>query len=331
MDLENLEKALSWLKEEQNFLLITHSQPDVDGLASILTLAQALIDIGKKTLPIVEEIPEEALFLHKSFLLKLPEKLQGFKPEVIIIADAHSPKRISPKILEKINFKSKFIIIDHHIWDEKSSFSEEEVFIINSQSPSTTFLVYQVLKLGNFFVTSEMAENLLAGLYFDTGGFRYENVTQETFLFASELVNLGARPSWVASQIFENISLAQVELLKRILQNLEFLKNGEIAFSYLSFEDFQNTGVFNITKDWANFLRSLKNVKIAVLVKEVEKGKVSVSLRSKAPVEVVNLAKSFGGGGHRYASGFKLEIQNFKNTLNFLKETISKFYETKSS
>lgn len=330
MKLENFNKALLWIKENSTFLLITHVQPDIDGLASILTLAQALNYLGKKALPGVEEIPEEALFLHGSSLLKLPEEINDFRAEVVIVVDTHSPKRVPQKIWEKLNLKAKFLIIDHHVWNKETSFSEEEILIIDSKVPSTTYLIYQLLKVGNFPITSEMAENLLAGLYFDTGAFRYENVTEETFLFASELVNLGARPSWVACQIFENISLAQVEFLKKILQNLEFINRGEIAISYLTFEDFQKIGVFNLSKDWVNFLRSLQGVKVAVLLKEVEKGKVSVSLRSKAPFEVVELAKKFGGGGHRYASGFKVETQNFKDTLTYLKNFISEFYERKS-
>ncbi len=329
MNLEHWNKAISWIKDAENFLLITHSQPDIDGLASILSLTQALIFLNKKALPVVEEIPEEALFLHGSSFLRVPENFKNFKPEIVIVADTHSPKRISQKIWEKINLKTKFIIIDHHVLSKEEFFSEEEILIVDSQVPSTTFLIYQLLKLGNFPITLEIAENLLAGLYFDTGGFRYDNVTKETFLLAYELVNLGARPSWVACQIFENLSLTQIEFLKKILKNLEFLNNGEVAFSYLTFEDFQKEGVFNLSKDWVNFLRSLKNVKIAVLVKEIEKGKVSVSLRSKAPVEVVELAKMFGGGGHKYASGFTVETQDFVSTITYLKKIISKFYERK--
>jgi phosphoesterase RecJ-like protein len=324
---QNLEKFFNILESFENFILITHLNPDVDGISSMLTLHNLLKLLNKNSFPLLENIPENIEFLPYSEDLILIDNFKNLPQKfATIILDAHSPERIFEKIYERILNSEVFIIIDHHqIEKNKKSFSEDEITIIDPSAPSTTFLIYKILKTKNFIITPEMAQNLLAGLYFDTGCFKYENVDEKTFLIASELCKLGAKPHLIASHLFENISLKELETLKVILNRLEFLENGIIAISYLTYEDIQNLGIKNLN-DFSNFLRSIKGVKISVLIKEVEKNIVSVSLRSRAPVEVLNLAKTFGGGGHKYACGFKMKIENFYEFLKKFKEILKNYY-----
>lgn len=324
---QNLEKFFNILESFENFILITHLNPDVDGISSMLTLHNLLKLLNKNSFPLLENIPENIEFLPYSEDLILIDNFKNLPQKfATIILDAHSPERIFEKIYERILNSEVFIIIDHHqIEKNKKSFSEDEITIIDPSAPSTTFLIYKILKTKNFIITPEMAQNLLAGLYFDTGCFKYENVDEKTFLIASELCKLGAKPHLIASHLFENISLKELETLKVILNRLEFLENGIIAISYLTYEDIQNLGIKNLN-GFSNFLRSIKGVKISVLIKEVEKNIVSVSLRSRAPVEVLNLAKTFGGGGHKYACGFKMKIENFYEFLKKFKEILKNYY-----
>jgi phosphoesterase RecJ-like protein len=324
---QNWEKFFNILESFENFILITHLNPDVDGISSMLTLHNLLKLLNKNSFPLLENIPENIEFLPYSEDLILIDNFKNLPQKfATIILDAHSPERIFEKIYERILNSEVFIIIDHHqIEKNKKSFSEDEITIIDPSAPSTTFLIYKILKNKNFIITPEMAQNLLAGLYFDTGCFKYENVDEKTFLIASELCKLGAKPHLIASHLFENISLKELETLKVILNRLEFLENGIIAISYLTYEDIQNLGIKNLN-DFSNFLRSIKGVKISVLIKEVEKNIVSVSLRSRAPVEVLNLAKTFGGGGHKYACGFKMKIENFYEFLKKFKEILKNYY-----
>jgi phosphoesterase RecJ-like protein len=324
---QNLEKFFNILESFENFILITHLNPDVDGISSMLTLHNLLKLLNKNSFPLLENIPENIEFLPYSEDLILIDNFKNLPQKfATIILDAHSPERIFEKIYERILNSEVFIIIDHHqIEKNKKFFFENEITIIDPSAPSTTFLIYKILKNKNFIITPEMAQNLLAGLYFDTGCFKYENVDEKTFLIASEFCKLGAKPHLIASHLFENISLKELETLKVILNRLEFLENGIIAISYLTYEDIQNLGIKNLN-DFSNFLRSIKGVKISALIKEFEKNMVSVSLRSRAPIEVLNLAKTFGGGGHKYACGFKMKIENFYEFLKKFKEILKNYY-----
>jgi phosphoesterase RecJ-like protein len=251
-----LRKLFELIHSYSNFILVTHLNPDIDGIASMLSLH----------------------------------------------------------------------LIDHHQLDKNGVlFSENELVIIDPSSPSTTYLIYKIFENWKIPISSEMAQNLLSGIYFDTGCFKYENVNEETFSVASKLCKLGAIPHIIASSLFENISLEELEMLKLVLQRLEFLQNGIIAISYLTYQDIQKFGSQNLS-DVANFLRSIKGVKVSALLKEVEKNMVSVSLRSRAPFEILDLAKNFGGGGHKYACGFKIKVKNFYEFLNSFKEILRSYH-----
>jgi len=311
----------------QNFILVTHSNPDIDGISSMLSLHLVLKSLNKSSFPLIEDIPDDIEILSPSEELILVDNFNlNLKDFATIVLDTNTPERLPEKIYEKVSSSKFFIIIDHHQLNKKDClFSENELCIIDTSAPSTTYLVYEILKGGGFDFSPELAQNLLSGLYFDTGCFKYENVNENTFAVASELCKLGAKPHIIASYLFENLSLKDIEVLKLILERLEFFQNGIIAVSYLTYQDIQKFGSQKLS-DFSNFLRSIKGVKISALIKEVEKNTVSVSLRSRAPIEVYELAKSFGGGGHKYACGFKIKVNNFYEFLNSFKETLRKYY-----
>jgi len=319
-------KILDIFYSSKEFILITHLNPDIDGISSMLTIHLFLKSLNKTSYPLVEEIPDNINFLPFFNELILIENFnKKLEDPVVIVLDAHSPGRIHEKIYRKVLDYKIFLIIDHHQKENKDIFSSEQISLIDSSSPSTTFLVYKILKKTNFKVSPEMAQNLLAGLYYDTGGFKYENVNKYTFKVASELCNLGANPYQIASHLFENLSLKEIEVLKMVLERLEFLNNGNIVLSYLTYHDLRKINYKNL-RDFANFLRTIRDVKVAVFIKEIDKNIVSVSLRSKPPIEIIEFAKIFGGGGHKYASGFRLKVKNFYEFLYSLKKMIQEYY-----
>ncbi len=320
-------KIFEAIKTAKELVLATHINPDIDGISSMLAFSLYLNSIGRKNYPLIENFPHNIDALKGTEFLKLPEEVGVFDPDsVVMVFDAGSPDRIPPAVLEKLGLCKKFIIIDHHqIEKDRKSFSEKELLFIDPSAPSTTFLIFKMFKKADITITPDIAHNLLAGLYYDTGGFRYENTKDETFFVAAELCRSGANPSLIAKKIFENIPLEEIEALKIILNRLELLNSGKIAISYLKHEDFERLGSKDVG-NLSNFLRSIKGVKVSALVKEVEPCTINVSLRSESPVEVVDFARSFGGGGHKYASGFRLKVKDFEKFLNSFKEALKEFY-----
>jgi len=314
------------IEKAKNLVLATHQNPDIDGLSSMLAFA-LLFPEKELTLP-VEELPVNSHFLHGIEKVSI---VQGDEPpleaELLIIFDAQCEKRLPDKV-RKILKPKEVLVFDHHQEELCGPIFDKTPFLyLDPEAPSTTYLLYQFFKKVGLRPNPQVAENLLAGLYYDTGSFRYENVKGDCFLIAHELLKLGARPSYIARELYENIPLKQIEITKVVLERLEFLAGGHLALSYLTKEDFQRLGGEAYLNDPASFLRSIEGVKISALIKEVEEGLIKVSLRSKAPVVVLPLAKKFGGGGHLYACGFKITGKTLKEFLEIFKEELVSFYE----
>ncbi len=320
----DFEKIFSLIKDSEFIVLVTHQNPDIDGLSAML--AFSLFFSEKNPLPLVEELPINSQFLHGIEKVKIISKETPlFRPDLLVVFDAQCERRLPEKIRNLLKPK-EVIIFDHHQEEACESFlSCKPLKIIDPEAPSTTYLLYKFLKSISEKIPQKVSENLLSGLYYDTGSFRYENVKGDIFLVAQELLNFGARPSYIARELFENIPLEQIEMTKLVLERLELLKNGEIALSYLTKEDFERLGGEVYLNDPASFLRSIKGVKVSAVIKEVEEGVIKVSLRSKAPFEIIELAKKYGGGGHKYACGFKVKSENFNKFLEDFKKDLEAF------
>ncbi len=300
-----LESILQAIKSAQNIVLVTHRNPDIDGLSSMLALALAFPE--KDCLPLVEELPVNASFLPGFEKIRKVESIKGpLNVDLMIIFDAQCEKRIPDEVRALLKPKA-VVIFDHHQREECEAYqAPSPLTFIHSEEASTSVIIYRFLKAAGIKISPEIAENLLAGLYYDTGGFRFENVKGDVFRIAQELMDCGARPSYIAGELFENVPLSQIEALKKVLLRLTFLREGAIALSYLTYEDLNALGGEKSLNDLAGFMRSIRGVKVSALVKEAQPDVIKVSLRSKSPVEVLPLAKRYGGGGHRFACGFTL-------------------------
>ena len=86
----------------------------------------------------------------------------------------------------------------------------------------------------------------------------------------------------------------------------------------MTLEDLKETGaVLPETEDLIDYLRAVRGTRIVALFKEMEDGKVRVSLRSRDGFEVGPVARGMGGGGHAMAAGYTsdLDIEGSIETL----------------
>ncbi len=323
----NFQEAFNWIVTAKDIVLTTHTAPDVDGISSMLAFWEFIKRLPleatkqKRVILLLEEIPKKGLLLpHAKHLKKADEFNEKLTPELLILFDAHSAKRINEKVLATFCPPERVIIFDHHQREDSEALSSKQIEIIYPDYPSTTAVVYQFFKELNITISFTMATNLLAGLYYDTGGFRYENTTPLCFQIAHALTLSGANAQQIANLIFSNRSLSEFYLLREALKRFFFLKDGKAIITYLTKEDFETFG--KELNDIASFFRDVEGVKLSVLIKELERDLLSVSLRSKPPFACLPLAKEFGGGGHIYACGFKVRGKSLKEILEILKEKI---------
>ncbi len=318
----DIEEAKKIFEEASRFVLATHINPDADGLGSMLATALALKRRGKEVKVLVEEpVSEQYSFFHGFELISVfeNESTQDFKGFVGVVFDLSEYERLGrvQEVFKRVNTK---VVLDHQA---EGSRDIEGLRLIDPKASATAEIVLELFRYLNWDLNRQEAENLLTAIYSDTGGFRYENTSEKTFLMAAELVRFGANPNQVAINLYENNPVQRLELLKRLLENKEFLCGGKALISTLSLRDFEECRARSSdSEDFASFLRSVRGVEVSAVVKEAEEGIVSVSLRSKGGINVAEIAAKEGGGGHKKAAGFRKKGTNLLEVVELVKKRI---------
>jgi len=151
-----------------------------------------------------------------------------------------------------------------------------------------------------------MARALYTGIVFDTGSFVYPKTTALTFRIAHELVALGVSPNEVYSNLYESHSLSSLVLMSRVLSSLSLRLGGRVAVQSMPNGLLQESRArYEEAAQLINIPLRSREVRVSIFFKQNPEGLWRCSLRSKGQIDVAEIARSYGGGGHRTAAGFK--------------------------
>ena len=281
------------LKAAQKLVIVSHVSPDGDTLGSSLALMHALRMLGKD---VIMNVDDDISTVY-SFLPGIAE-YRRFAPEesldadLLVIIDASSADRAG-NAMDVV--KSPAVLnIDHH----KTNTRFADYLYLDSDAAATAEIIYSLLLEMGIKLNRDIATCIYEGIYTDTGSFKYSNTTSNTLKTAADLLNYGVNPSLISDNM-ELKSRSQVEMLRKVLETLTFLKNGKIAYIEIPLELYNH----NVETDaFISYPRYVEGVEIALLFKQVEANLTRVSFRSKE-IDVAKVALSFGGGGHKKASG----------------------------
>lgn len=289
------------LKEAKSLLIVSHYHPDGDAIGSALALALGLKQLKKEVAVYNRDsVPHNLVFLPAS--QSVEQKLPGKKFDVAVMVDCAQPKRISTEFDAAVQAKkfSKLVCIDHHLLDHPVG----DIDWVEPNAASTGCVIWEILKMLNVELTKDIANLIFCTLTVDTGSFKYSNTTVQTFQLAGELVSHGADPWLIAKNIEESNPIERFRLLGLSLQTLYVALNGKFASMDVTRAMLKQAGAReDLSEEFGNIPRSIEGVEVAVLFREMEDSKIKVSLRSKDIVDVANVAKTFGGGGHEHAAG----------------------------
>jgi len=192
--------------------------------------------------------------------------------------------------------------IDHHI----SNCRFADVNWVDSGASSACEMTYSLYKAMRQPINKEAALSLYTGIFTDTGSFRYPNTSAFTHRAAADLLRYKLDVARVYKKTYEDIPFACVGVLNKVLATVKRDASGRIAWLYLEKRLYQNLAAgFDLTDYILGIARAIKGIEVAALFREsLERpGYVRVNLRSQGKVDVNRIASSFGGGGHRTASG----------------------------
>jgi phosphoesterase RecJ-like protein len=149
---------------------------------------------------------------------------------------------------------------------------------------------------------------LYVGLITDTGCFRFTNTHAETLRVGAELAALGADPGTLAESYMFRRRPEALHLLAEVLGSLRFHDGRRLATLRLTRAMIDATGArMEESEGFVNHATSVEGVHAAALLREVDPGRTRVSLRSPDRLNVADVARRFGGGGHRNAAGMSLD------------------------
>jgi len=292
-------ELLAFLKEDDDFFITTHINPEPDALGSVLALSSALATLGKRSVLYVRDpVPEMYHFMpsHEKFTSNIP--LDSLKQKPIILLDCNTLERAG---LKNIRFKSS-AVIDHHETEKEFG----DIRWIVPQAAATGIMIFYLLKEMGIALSGDIATTLYSAIAIDTGTFRYSNTTAEVLKVGAELIEAGAEPATIATNLYEIWSEKRFRLFILALNTLEIID--DIAIICVTKAMFEKTGTGpNDTEMFVSFPRMMKDVKVSVLFRQDETDFWKVSLRSRGSMNVARIATQFKGGGHRNAAGYQIK------------------------
>ena len=301
MTTTDLQRAAAAIREVETVALACHVGPDGDALGSLLGLHHLCRAAGK---PSIASFGEPFVVApHYTFLpgLDLISKPVDFPtaPDVMVTFDCGSIDRLG-QLAESARNAGELIVLDHHLTNARYG----SINVVDPDAAATAVVVRRLAAELGWSLTRDAAICLYTGLVTDTGRFQYTNTTPDVFHMACELAEYDLPIASMSRQLFEEHRFVYLKLVADCLARAELDTEHAFAVTWVSAEDFRRYGVeVEETEGLIDLVRRAAEAEVSCVLKETPDG-IRVSLRSISRVDVGAIAMKFGGGGHRFASGF---------------------------
>lgn len=287
-----------------SFLLTTHANPDGDAVGSLLGINHFLRALGKTRVICVIDDPVPSVYQ------SLPGAdtiigCDGEKPEydVAVLIDVATFDRVG-KAAEWIDKGKRVVVLDHHLEQDP----EGSIGYIDSSYAAVGEIVVELFEAAGLPLTLEAAHCAYVAQITDTGGYRYSNTNARSHVLAAKMQATGLDIAPICSEVFDLVSAPKFELLRRVLQRMEFAGDGCIAHSHVTSQDVEEVGgKKEDLNGLINYLRNVEGVEVAVLFNALESNLTKVSFRSSKRFNSAEFLAGYGGGGHPSAAGASIE------------------------
>lgn len=301
-----IEKIKNLIEKSNSIAIFFHVGPDGDAVGSALALKEALNNINKS----VTVFSQDEIGNHFEFLntMSIKTEIVNDKFDLGFVLDCGDVKRIGTMVDVLKNCKD-VVNIDHHLNNE--NFTDYK--IINTNASSTCEIMFYLLKDLNIKFNKQIKLSLYTGLATDSGCFMY-GLNEKIFKVADELTQgINNEIEKINYILFREKSFDEIKLTGEIINKLESHFKGKFAMCDILQKDLKKYNVpIYYTPSIIFLLSGLANFDVICIICEEKEGVFRVSFRS-SKIDVCGLARLFGGGGHKFASGCK--IYGTKNTV----------------
>lgn len=326
MNNEEIDKLKKLLSGATTVVIIQADNPDGDSLASALALEEILGDLNKQThLYCGVDMPDYLKHL-KGWDRVNKEIPTAFDLSVIVDTSAND-------LLTKLNesparswvASKPVIVLDHHS-GVKCDISYASLVINDDEAVSTGEVIYKIATALKWPLNLQAKTHILSSILSDSLGLSSDGTTPTTYRIVADLVESGVNRSELeeARKALNKMPVSIYSYKADLIKRTEFMVGGKVAFVSIPHDEvMEYSPLYNPGPLIHGDMLQVENVLVAIVVKVYKDGRITGSIRTsaKAPV-AAEIAQKFGGGGHVYASGFKItdgtKLTEVKEAVNSL-------------
>lgn len=293
----SFENAVSFLKERDNYIILTHASPDGDTLGAAYALYYGLKQLGKTAEVICPDL--------------IPSKYAYFASDTdhvsrdgaTVVAVDVADKRLLGTLENEFGYCVD-LNIDHHI----SNVRYAKALLLDVGASATCEIIYELLLGLNVKINDIIAKALYTGICTDTGCFKYACVTAKTHKIAAELYEFNIEADKINKSMFDTKSKNLLTLERMVLDKAEYHFDDKCMVLIITAEMQEKTGCSGPDLEGITVIsRSVDGVIAGVTVKQTGSDVYKLSLRTYEPLDASLICKALGGGGHKNAAGATLE------------------------
>lgn len=313
----NFDDLSQFLKNHNNYVILTHKNPDGDTLGSGFALCYALRNMGKNANVLnSDNFPARYDFLYSNY------QPQTFNTKTIVAVDIADIQLLGSNLSEYSSDGKIDICIDHHISNKHFA----KGTYVDGNASAAALIIYELFKYMNVEITNEIAMCLYTGIATDTGCFKFENTTPNAHVAAADLMSYDINFALINRKMFDIKSRGRLKVEQTVMSNMEYFFDGKCAMILLTKKLMKESEVEEAEFDGlASMPLQVEGVKIGITIKERHTNVFKLSVRTTQKLDASKFCQQFGGGGHIRAAG--CEIQGDlsyvkKLVLNKLKEIL---------
>jgi bifunctional oligoribonuclease and PAP phosphatase NrnA len=282
--------------KRQRFVISSHVRQDGDAIGSQLAMAYALRALGKDVRIVNGTTPPPPLMVFPGVAdVEVTDRVDD-PGDAVIIMECGDLQRTGVSGLDR-----GFVInIDHHPGNTMYG----AVNWIDLSAAACGEMVFDLVRELGVPLSLEIATHVYVAILTDTGSFHYSSISPHTFEICRLCMEAGVNPPFVARSIFDSNNLGRLKLFGAVLSKMELDDTGRVATVWVTEQLATDCGgTYEDTEGLINLPLTVKEIQAVMFFKEHGPNDWRVSMRSKGDIDINAVAKQFGGGGHKNASG----------------------------
>lgn len=302
------EKILEEIKKYSTVIIHRHTSPDGDALGSQIGLQHIIKDnFPEKSVYVVGDEAKRYSFMDGSVMDEIEDGV--YEGALAFVLDCGSSSLISD---ERYKTASSVVRIDHHIYCEKIA----DIEVVDTSYESCCGLITELALESGLALSPASAKALYTGMVTDSGRFRYDSTSSDTFRLASALLREKFDINDVYAKLYAD-DFFFIKLRAQFILKIQFTENN-VAYIYTTKEELPTYGAdtFTISRGMVGTMADIRGVNTWVNFTETE-DKVLVEIRSNK-YNINPIAVKYGGGGHAKASG--ASVKDRETAMALLKD-----------